>query len=98
MQRELKAARKALKKSLKELDSAEADRSHLQRQVNKLSRTLQVSSSSWYIFLVQLLSTISWYKPLVTPPDVSPWYKFLVQVLDTVSWYNFLVQHLGTTS
>ncbi|KAL0041483.1 hypothetical protein WJX79_005071 [Trebouxia sp. C0005] len=40
--RELVAARKALKKSLKELDSAEADRSHLQRQVNKLSRTLQV--------------------------------------------------------
>jgi len=59
MQRELKAARKALKKSLKELDSAEADRSHLQRQVNKLSQTLQVSSSSWYNFLVQVLGTTS---------------------------------------
>ncbi|KAL0042112.1 hypothetical protein WJX77_003665 [Trebouxia sp. C0004] len=45
-QRELKAARKALKKSLKELDSAEADRSHLQRQVSKLSQTLQVQVSA----------------------------------------------------
>jgi len=59
MQRELKAARKALKKSLKELDSAEADRRHLQRQVNKLSQTLQVSSSSWCNFLVQVLGTTS---------------------------------------
>lgn len=42
MQHELKAARKALKHSLKELDTAEADKTHLQRQVNKLSRTLQV--------------------------------------------------------
>jgi len=58
MQRELKAARKALKKSLKELDSAEADRSHLQRQVNKLSCTLQVSSSSWYHFLATLLGNL----------------------------------------
>lgn len=42
MQHELKAARKALKHSLKELDTAEADKMQLQRQVNKLSRTLQV--------------------------------------------------------
>ena len=43
VQRELEAARKALKHSLKELDSAEGDRARLQKQVNKLSRTLQVS-------------------------------------------------------
>lgn len=42
VQRDLKAARKALKHSLKELDSAQADKSQLQHQVNKLSRTLQV--------------------------------------------------------
>ena len=44
VQRDLMAARKALKHSLKELDSAEGDRARLQKQVNKLSRTLQVSS------------------------------------------------------
>lgn len=44
MQRDLVAARKALRHSLKELDSAEGDRARLQKQVNKLSRTLQVSS------------------------------------------------------
>lgn len=37
------AARKALKQSLKELDGAETDRACLQKQVNKLSRTLEVS-------------------------------------------------------
>ena len=78
MQRELRAARKALKKSLKELDSAEADRSHLQRQVNKLSRTLQVSSS-WYNFLVNFLGTTSWYQSLVLLLNMSPWYNFLLQ-------------------
>lgn len=45
VQRDLMAARKALKHSLKELDSAEGDRARLQKQVNKLSRTLQVSLS-----------------------------------------------------
>ena len=44
-QRDLMAARKALKHSLKELDSAEGDRARLQKQVNKLSRTLQVPPS-----------------------------------------------------
>ena len=43
VQRDLVAARKALKHSLKELDGAEGDRARLQKQVNKLSRTLQVS-------------------------------------------------------
>jgi len=71
MQRELKAARKALKKSLKELESAEADRSHLQRQVSKLSRTLQVSSSFWYNSLVHFLGTPSWYKSLVQVRDTT---------------------------
>lgn len=43
VQRDLVAARKALKLSLKELDSAEGDRARLQKQVNKLSRALQVT-------------------------------------------------------
>lgn len=42
MQAKLKAACKALKESLKELDAAQTDRSNLQHQVNKLSHTLQV--------------------------------------------------------
>lgn len=44
VQRDLVAARKALKLSLKELESAEGDRACLQKQVNKLSRTLQVTA------------------------------------------------------
>ena len=44
VQRDLMTARKALKLSLKELDSAEGDRARLQKQVNKLSRTLQVTA------------------------------------------------------
>ena len=43
LQRDLMAARKALKQSLKELDGVETDRARLQKQVNKLSRTLEVS-------------------------------------------------------
>ena len=45
LQRDMLAARKALKHSLKELDSAEGDRSRLQKQVNKLSRTLEVGAA-----------------------------------------------------
>ena len=43
MQQELRAARRALKSSLRELSTAEADRAALQCQVNKLSQTLQVT-------------------------------------------------------
>jgi len=108
MQRELKAARKALKKSLKELDSAEADRSHLQRQVSKLSRTLQVSypccnflvqvlgTSPWYHFLTQVLGTTVCLDFSVQLLGTSAWCHFFTQVLGTTSWHHFSTQLLGT--
>ena len=102
LQRELKAARKALKKSLKELDSAEADRSHLQRQVSKLSRTLQVSYPCCN-FLVQVLGTSPWYHFLTQVLGTTVCLDFSVQLLGTSTWchfltYNFLAPLLNTTS
>ena len=60
MQRDLLAARKALKQSLKELENAEGDRSRLQKQVNKLSRTLEVSETILTHLAALKLSLLFW--------------------------------------